>query len=230
MESPPSEPVLAAQPPLEAQPDDIEEIKLDNEREVQGPCIREAKIRPTCMPATRKRHKRKHSCRPRDSEEEYETKKSNKKRVKRRPKPRRGSTQANNVICKQLVPGEAYISRNVYKSIIRHIYTYTRAHQDHVRRILQRVGYTEPEISAALAEIDAYKSEDEPKEIERNCQARVEKMLEEKSIFTYILKATLGEMMEKWNLGSYGQLKERNYLTYSAVCAKIYQEVTKILR
>ena len=144
-------------------------------------------------------------------------------------KPLRRSPQADNTICKRLVTGQAYESRNVYKSIVRHIYSRANSGVPTLIDDLLQAGYAKGEIERAFMEIINYRSPDNPKDIEKNSQVRIEKMMRVKSIFTCILKDSLVIMIKKWEQGKYGQLSKANSEIYLEACKKFLAEVVKVL-
>ena len=159
-----------------------------------------------------------------------EIKKEEEKNIEDNLASGRNIIQADNVICKRLVAGIAYRSRNVYKSIVRHLYTYVKESKEGLTKTLKEVGFGDEEICGAFSEIEAYRNVYRPKDIERNSQVRIEKMLEKKSIFTFILRETLQSMIHDWQQGKYGQLSKTNCTIYLAACTKFYDETLKLLK
>eukprot|EP00826_Nyctotherus_ovalis_P025108 TRINITY_DN1940_c0_g1_i1.p1 TRINITY_DN1940_c0_g1~~TRINITY_DN1940_c0_g1_i1.p1 ORF type:complete len:390 (-),score=56.34 TRINITY_DN1940_c0_g1_i1:88-1257(-) len=138
--------------------------------------------------------------------------------------------QSANAVCKELIAGRAYEVRNVYKSIIRHIYNYTRSNKQTLRDHLGSVGYTPEEINSSFDIIQKYNNPSRPKEIERNSQVRVEEMLRVKSPLTHILKKVLLFMLDKWRKGRVGQLATENLNVYYETCKKFLKKVEEIVR
>ncbi len=140
---------------------------------------------------------------------------------------RRDQSEGGSV--RRIVPGSAYEARNVYKSVVRYLVTNIKRNRDHMDKMLVREGFSEDEIAGALEEIGRFKDTQRPKDIERNSQARVERMLRTKSIFTYILRETLIIMLDKWRQGDYGQLSLANSSIYIAACKKFCERANKLL-
>lgn len=123
----------------------------------------------------------------------------------------------------------AYKYRNVYKSVIRHLYVYTQDNKEKIQALLKEKGFGDEEIKTTLEIIKGYKSEDAPKEIEKGAKFRVEGMLRDKSIITYILKATLEYMIEKWKNERYGQLYKVNSTIYIEACTRFLKRTEELL-
>lgn len=141
----------------------------------------------------------------------------------------RSKYKAASSVCRALIVGKAYQARNVYKSIIRHIYTYTKRNKAYLRSILDKAGYTEAEIKATFETIHKYNDPKRPKEIERNTQAKVEIMLNAKSPLTFVLREVLQSMLDRWGRGKYGQLTRNNSVIYNATCNKFLNRIEEII-
>ena len=137
--------------------------------------------------------------------------------------------QADNSVCKRLMAGQAYESRNVYKSIVRRIYTMIKNERSRLKEALKKLNFTEPEMEVAFEEISRFRTASKPKNIEKNSQVRIEKMLKTKSIFTYILRESLVSMIDAWEDGRYGQLSKLNSGIYLEVCKRFLREVDDLL-
>ncbi len=145
-------------------------------------------------------------------------------------RPLKRTPQAQNLICREVVAGRAYESRNVYKSIVRGIYGLVKKDKERLRTILRKEGYSDPEMEDAFDQISRYRVADKPKEIEKNAQVKIEKMLEAKTIYTYILRETLVTMIYKWEQGDLGQLSEANKEIYLEACKQFLVQVDELLR
>lgn len=133
-------------------------------------------------------------------------------------------------IVRKMVPGSAYESRNVYKSVVRHLVTSVKKNLSNTRQMLKREGFSPEQIEKALLEVEGFRDARKPKDIERNSQVRVEKMLHVKSILTYILRDTLRMMLRKWERGDYGQLSTANSAIYINACSKFYEQAEALLK
>lgn len=131
---------------------------------------------------------------------------------------------------KRFQAGQAYDYRNVYKSVIRHMYNLTKRAKKKLRDSLKSQGFEDQKIKIAFETIRQYRPPDRPKDIERKSQYRVEQILKSKTIFTYILRETLVFMLDKWKNGKFGQLYKANSLLYIEGSEKLLNEVEEILQ
>eukprot|EP00826_Nyctotherus_ovalis_P053031 TRINITY_DN6826_c0_g1_i18.p5 TRINITY_DN6826_c0_g1~~TRINITY_DN6826_c0_g1_i18.p5 ORF type:complete len:141 (+),score=39.43 TRINITY_DN6826_c0_g1_i18:1303-1725(+) len=123
----------------------------------------------------------------------------------------------------------AYKYRNVYKSVIRHLYVYTQGNQDKLMNLLKEKGFEEEDIKITFEIIKNYKPEGVPKEIEKGAKYRVEGILKEKTMLTYIMKETLEYMIEKWKNERYGQLYKVNSSIYIEACKRFLKQTEELL-
>jgi hypothetical protein len=130
---------------------------------------------------------------------------------------------------KSKVNQPAYKYRNVYKSVVRHLYVYTQDNKDKLLNILKVKGFREEEIRAALEVIKGYKSEETPKEIEKGAKFRIERMLRKKTIYIYILRETLEHMIVKWKNERYGQLYKVNSSIYIEACSRFLRRAEELI-
>lgn len=130
---------------------------------------------------------------------------------------------------KGLVKGISYESRNVYKSLIRHIFSYTRKNRETIVEILLQSGYVMSEVEHAFYKINCYNELEREKAFKKKAQATIRKMMGAKTIYTYILRETLNALLINWNKGKLGKISERNYEVYKEVCGKFYQETVQII-
>jgi hypothetical protein len=130
---------------------------------------------------------------------------------------------------KGLVKGISYESRNVYKSLIRHIFSYTRKNRETIVDILLQSGYTMSEIEHAFYKINCYNELEREKAFKKKAQATIRKMMGAKTIYTYILRETLNALLINWSKGKLGKISEKNCEVYKEVCGRFYQETVEIL-
>jgi len=118
------------------------------------------------------------------------------------------------------------IKRNVYKSIIRSIHTYTRKNSLSLMKMLQDKGFSKEEIEHAFFVIG---SRQEEKKHKFKFLTLLKRMVRDKSIYTYILKETLNAMISEWEKGKRGRILEKNYKMYKEVCEAYYRDALKTL-
>lgn len=129
---------------------------------------------------------------------------------------------------KEVSKSRAYRPRNVYKSIIRHIYSYTRKHCRKIIKVLSGLGYSREDIEHAFFEIGSYI---ESKKNKAKCKffSALQKMVEHRSIYTYILKETLTTMIDEWKQGNRGKIAEENLDVYRSICVSYYKDAVRVI-
>jgi len=127
-------------------------------------------------------------------------------------------------------PGSGtYKHRNVFKSIIRHMHSVTRKQRTQLVGILLEAGFLMPDIEHAFYEIGCYNDMERQKGKKKISQSLVRRISTDKSIFTYILRETLGQMLSNWDQEKYGRLTKKNVGTYRDVCLKYFKETLTAL-
>lgn len=124
---------------------------------------------------------------------------------------------------------DAYKSRNVYKSIIRHISSYIKEKGTIMVKMLMDNGFTENEIKQAFSFIEHLKELDKTKGVAKNQQNSIKIMITKKNIYTYILKETLQSLINDWELGKRGRIMKENIRIYSVVCKEYYKKCNEII-
>lgn len=122
-----------------------------------------------------------------------------------------------------------YKHRNVYKSIIRHMYSCIRKQRNVIVSVLQSSGFSISEIEHAFYEIGCYNDMERQKGKKKISQSLVKKIASEKSIFAYVLRESLNSMLKNWEDGKFGRLTKKNVSTYKDVCTKYFNETVKVL-
>ncbi len=122
-----------------------------------------------------------------------------------------------------------YKHRNVYKSVIRHMYSYIRKQRNEVVVILQAAGFPMRDVEHSFYEIGCYNDMERQKGKKKISQSLVKKIATDKSIYTYILRETLHLMLKSWDSGKFGRLTNKNVTTYKDVCQKYYNETVRVL-
>ena len=123
----------------------------------------------------------------------------------------------------------AYRYRNVYKSIIRHLYVYAQEHQEKLLTLLKGKGYENRDIQKAFEDIKKFKPLGIPKEIERGAKIKVQEIVKSKTALTHILKETLIYMLEKWKNNELGQLYKVNSTIYAEACNGFLVQIENLL-
>ena len=128
---------------------------------------------------------------------------------------------------KSLLSGKAYKSRNVYKSIVRHLFSYIRKNRDDILRILKDAGFSTTEIEHGFFKINYYNDLEREQSSKKNSQATIKKMASKRTIYAYILRETLNSMLHNWGQGKLGKVSEGNSEVYKDVCKHFYEETVK---
>lgn len=124
---------------------------------------------------------------------------------------------------------DAYKCRNVYKSIVRHISSYVREKKEEAMAMLRTRGFGENEIANAFLCISQLRELDKAKGVAKRQQDSINFMVRKKTIYTFILKETLQELMEGWETGKRGRIMEDNVQVYMAVCKEYHRRCCEIL-
>lgn len=132
--------------------------------------------------------------------------------------------------CRNLLGGNAYKRRNVYKSVVRHMFSYIRKNRDKIVNLLQSLGYTKVEIEHAFFTVSCYNGEQNNAGNIENSQSIIKKIVSSISIFTYILRESLRTMVNKWDEGKLGKVAKTNLETYRYVATKLFEETKSITK
>ena len=130
---------------------------------------------------------------------------------------------------RKLVSGNAYKRRNVYKSVVRHMFSYVRKNRDDILSILKNIGYSIPEIEHAFFKVNYYNDEERQRGGKKRSQNIVKNIVAKNTIYVPILRETLFAMMKRWEDGKYGKVSKRNLTVYKEVCRKYYDETVRLL-
>ena len=136
---------------------------------------------------------------------------------------------AEEKICKTLMKGNSYQSRNVYKSIIGHMHAYLRKNREDIVRVLLGTGFTMVQVEHAFFKMYSYYDQLKDKRGKSQPQPMIDKMLAKKTIFTYMLRETLNAIFHNWEVGKYGKVLVENAAVYHLACEKIYSQVLRLV-
>lgn len=130
---------------------------------------------------------------------------------------------------RSLLGPNAYKRRNVYKSIIRHMFSYIRQNRKEIIEFLTAFGFTLHEIEHAFFKVNYYNDMEREKGNPKRAQAMIKKIITHKSIFSYILREALHCMIRNWSEGKYGKISRENAEIYLDVCNKYYDELVTLI-
>ena len=119
--------------------------------------------------------------------------------------------------------------RNVQKSIIRRMSSYVHDKEEIIISILLNRGFSKIAIDNAFLRINSYKKAEHKTGNKKMTPQLIEKACTNISIYTYILKEALIDMLNDWNSENYGKLAERNIEAYKEICMGYYKRVNSLL-
>lgn len=123
----------------------------------------------------------------------------------------------------------AYKKRNVYKAIIRRMFSYIQKEQSAAIEMLAKIGFSMDGIKSAFLYIHHLNDLDKQKGRAKRPQNTINVILREKNICAYILKETLRLMIEGWKTGDRGKIMKGNVGIYKETCESYYSKCQKIL-
>lgn len=129
----------------------------------------------------------------------------------------------------KIASGATYKCRNVFKSIIRHMHRYSKKNKEAITELLSKAGYKNEEIEHAFLKLNYYNDLERNNGRKKKTRRIVRKMISRKSLYTYIIRVTLEDMMKKWTDGKLGRVAESNLNIYKEVCTVFYKEALKVL-
>ena len=127
------------------------------------------------------------------------------------------------------INGNAYKRRNVYKAIIRRMFSYIQKEKNNVAVLLTESGFSKEQIDSAFLYIQHLNDLDKQKGKSKRPQNTINVILEEKTIYTYILKETLCLMLKGWETGEKGKIMKDNVNIYKQVCENYYNKCIQLL-
>jgi len=131
--------------------------------------------------------------------------------------------------CANILGGNAYRRRNVYKSIIKRMASYVINNKCDITSLLRKNGYSDSAMQHAFEKVTEYNGLEATKGEAKKSQVILMKMITQKSIYTFILRETLTTMLHEWEQGKIGRVSKRNLKIYKNVCTKFLKEANKVL-
>ena len=131
---------------------------------------------------------------------------------------------------KKVIKGyTGYGKRNVYKSILRHMSKHIKNSNISLQNLLNSLGYTQQDIEHAFCKINYANSVEKGTEIYKKARCILDKILEKKSIYGFILKDSLEEMINNIQEKKLGKITAKNAKIYIEVCKAYYKALISIL-
>jgi hypothetical protein len=131
--------------------------------------------------------------------------------------------------CHQGSRSNAYQRRNVYKSIIRHMHKYFKENYQDIIRILKNNGFEKDEIEKTYVVIKRISEQERFKGTPKKPKRTLSTMISNKNIYVYILKETLSQMLNQWEVEKDSKVLQKNLQIYKTVCHKYYNKCIGLL-
>lgn len=133
-------------------------------------------------------------------------------------------------VASPLVPkSKAYRKRNVYKSVVRHMYSYFRENARTMSCILEKNGFGREEIERAFQSVKELSERERLKGKPKKPKSVLHKILSTKNIYVYILKEALWTMMKNWTINASSKVSKENIEIYKEVCGRYYSKCTMLI-
>ena len=123
----------------------------------------------------------------------------------------------------------SYKRRNVYKSVIRHMLSYSRKNKSEIRKMLESNGFLRSDINKAFEYFSHLSELEREKGSSKRPQRTINDILETKSIYTYILKESLESMMKELEIKGNGKIMRKNINIYIDVCKKYHARCAELI-
>jgi len=126
--------------------------------------------------------------------------------------------------------GNAYKRRNVYKSIVQHMFTYIKKNKAEVITVLCGNGFTMRDIEHAFFNINYHNYSNQQKgSKKRSAQDIINSIISGRNIYTYMLRESLFAMLKNLDSGKCGKITKDNTDTYKMTCLRYYNEIVEAL-
>eukprot|EP00826_Nyctotherus_ovalis_P035517 TRINITY_DN3057_c0_g1_i7.p1 TRINITY_DN3057_c0_g1~~TRINITY_DN3057_c0_g1_i7.p1 ORF type:complete len:225 (-),score=9.88 TRINITY_DN3057_c0_g1_i7:30-704(-) len=143
--------------------------------------------------------------------------------------PEKGESESSSTSRGKKVECNAYRKRNVYKAIIRRMFSYIQKERNTAIEILAKIGFSMDDINSAFLYIHHLNDLDKQKGKSKRPQNTINVILKGRNTCAYILKETLRLMIEGWKTGDRGKIMKGNVGIYKEVCESYYSKCQKLL-
>ncbi len=127
-------------------------------------------------------------------------------------------------------PGaNAYMRRNVYKSIVQHLFTYIRKNKGEIVKVLLSSNFTMRDIEHAFFNVGTYNYRLQGKTNKRSAQEIISALISGRNVYTIMLRESLNAMLRNLDSGRCGKITRENTSTYRDTCVKYYNETVRAL-
>ncbi len=131
--------------------------------------------------------------------------------------------------CNHQFKGNSYKYRNVYKSVVRNMYSYIKNNKADIMKILGCAGYNRAAIEHAFLKISDYNDKEHKRGGNKMAQEIVKKMLFKRNIYAFILREATNAMLQNSRSGKFGRVASKNAGTYITAVETIYKESVAVL-
>jgi len=131
--------------------------------------------------------------------------------------------------CTRKLKGNSYKYRNVYKSVVRNMFWYTKRNRADIVGILEVAGYDRPATEHAFLKISDYNDKEHKRGGNKMSQEIIKKMLAKKNIYAYILREASHAILQNSKAGKFGRVAIKNTECYATVIKTIYDEAVMVL-
>lgn len=123
-----------------------------------------------------------------------------------------------------------YKHRNVYKSIIRRMSALIQEKKAHLQGFLRKVGFNDGDIEDGFVKVIGCKDTERMSGNKKMGPQLINDAVDDKTVFTYLLKETLENMLKDWDENKIGKVAKKNIETYRKVCMVYYEKVKTLLK
>lgn len=125
---------------------------------------------------------------------------------------------------------KSFRKRNVCKSILRRICHGIKNDRASVLKTLKEADCEDCAIDQAMADLIAFSEAKWQKEVCEHAHLVIDKMLEKRDVYTFLLKDTASKMLEEWNKGSNGKISTKNLSLYKTICKFYYEKSMEVIQ
>ncbi len=125
--------------------------------------------------------------------------------------------------------GNAYKRRNVYKSIVQHMFTYIRKNKGEIIKVLINASFSMRDIEHAFFNVSSYNYRTQERHNKKSAQDIINSIIAGKNVYTYMMRESLNAMLRNLDSGRCGKITKENATTYRDTCQKYYGETVRIL-
>jgi len=130
---------------------------------------------------------------------------------------------------KKTFGGNAYKRRNVYKSVVQHMFVYIKKNREEIIKVLTASGFSIRDIEHAFFNANSYNYRTQDKMNKKSAQDIINGIIGKQDIYTHILRESLNAMLKNLETGRCGKITKDNLITYKETCMKYYNETVRVL-